>query len=75
MSSYTEYITKTGDRWDTITYQAYGDVYRWRDILRANPTLPILDEYPSGVRITIPIIADADSRAEVNKSKLPPWKR
>lgn len=72
--SFTEYITSDGDRWDTIAYRAYGDVQNWTTIIRANPSLPIQDVYPAGIRLVIPIIA-APTSTPSEANKLPPWKR
>lgn len=70
---FTEYITQEGDRLDTIAYKAYGDVFAWSLLLSANPSLPIQDTYPAGVRIVVPIIEEPATIPATNQ--LPPWKR
>lgn len=76
MAAFTEYVTNEGDRLDTISYKAYGDVYAWGDILRANPSLPIQSLYPAGIRLMIPIKdQQTDTASQLNTSLLPPWKR
>jgi len=70
---FTEYITNEGDRLDTIAHKAYGDVYAWDDLLKANPSLPIQDTYPAGIRLMIQIKEQAAADQSVNL--LPPWKR
>jgi nucleoid-associated protein YgaU len=69
----TEYLTNAGDRLDTIAGKAYGDPFNWLPILDANPSLPIQDGYPAGVRLIIPVQQRGTGR--VNSSLLPPWKR
>lgn len=71
MAKFTPYTTKTGDRWDSIAYAAYGNVKYMGEIIRANPTIPVHTEIPAGVYLNIPI----KERPEVTKSNLPPWRR
>lgn len=73
--AFTEYVTQEGDRLDTITHKAYGDVYAWSEILKANPSLPIQDTYPAGIRLMIPIQEGVDAAPQINSKLLPPWKR
>lgn len=68
----TEYITQQGDRWDTISYKAYGDATNFGPIQDANPNIPITDVFEGGVRLIIPIKEDEIS---TNLDLLPPWKR
>jgi len=72
--AFTEYITKQGDRWDSIALAAYGDSSKINEIVSANfgcPTYPVL---PAGIRLQIPII-ETSGEEETNKDLLPPWKR
>lgn len=70
---FTEYITKEGDRWDTIAFSAYGDAANVSGIIESNPTVPITAVLSSGIRLLIPIIEDAD--VIIDAELLPPWKR
>lgn len=74
MEEYTEYLTKDGDRMDNISFQAYGNPYRVGEIFGANPTVPIQDVYPSGIRLLIPIQKEAET-TNVPNEFLPPWKK
>jgi phage tail protein X len=74
MAAFTEYITNEGDRLDSIAYKAYGDVFAWSEIIAANPTLPLQDVYPAGMRVIIPI-REETTTAVLDTQKLPPWKR
>jgi len=69
----TEYITKPGDRWDLISFKAYGTIERMGDIIRANPDIPRSDVLPEGLVLQIPIIPVAT--VETDLSLLPPWKQ
>lgn len=73
-SNFIEYITKDGDRLDTIANACYGNPFDWSAILSNNPTLPIQDVYLAGIRLAIPIQLVEETTA-VNLEKLPPWKR
>jgi phage tail protein X len=72
MSQLTEYITKEGDRWDTIAYAAYGDASEIQRLIEANPTVPIDPVLPAGVRLLVPIIETVS--VEIDDKLLPPWK-
>lgn len=81
--TFTEYITKPGDRWDLIAYKAYGTLNLVADddgnqvspiglIVRANPTIPVTDIIQEGLLLQIPIIKS--SALQTDLSQLPPWK-
>lgn len=70
MSEFTKYVTRTGDRLDTIAYAVYGDALRWDEILSSNPELPILSEYDAGLELKIPILQDL----QLNDINTAPWK-
>lgn len=70
--AFTQYLTKQGDTWDKISYEAYGDAVRFMDIVRANKPLKIGSELPAGIKINIPIIEEPQTATE---QLLPPWKR
>lgn len=81
--SNTIYITKTGDRWDTVAYKAYGSVGRLtladgteRDaisiIAEANPSVALTGILPEGQALNVPII---ETPNVVDIQNVPPWKR
>lgn len=69
--SHTKYITKEGDRWDTIAYKAYGNPLLITPIVEANPGVPKTPVIPSGITLYIPV----RERESVDTNLLPPWKR
>jgi phage tail protein X len=71
MEETTIYITKEGDRWDTIADKAYGDVSKMDKIIDANPELALVDVFREGITLTLPIIPETETQT----SNLPPWKR
>ncbi len=71
MSSYTEYTTKQGDRFDLIAFKAYGDASRSGDIIKANRGIAIAPVLPAGIKLLIPVI----DVATISADNLPPWKR
>lgn len=81
--SVTLYTTKTGDRWDTVAFLAYGTVGRItladgtdKDVIsiiaEANPTVPLTGILPEGIAMNIPIV---ETPAVVDIINVPPWKR
>jgi len=70
LNEYYEYITKDGDRWDSIAYQYYGDPMIYEPIISANPDIPITPTLKSGLKIKVPVIDIPTSTTE----DLPPWK-
>lgn len=70
--AFTEHIAKDGQRWDTVAYEAYGDVAKLSDIIAANPDVPITAIIPEGTRLLIPIVETV--AVEIDKTLLPPWK-
>jgi len=84
MSTYTEYLTKPGDRWDLIAYKAYGTVgdiilddgttvNAISAIINANPDISIDDVLDEGVLLQILIIPNASVNTDL--ASLPPWKQ
>ena len=69
-----KYITKEGDRWDWIAYQFYGNPNRYKEIIEANPQLPLelvmFPVLPAGIELEIPKI-----QVENKTEDIPPWKR
>lgn len=70
---YTEYVTKDGDRLDSIARDQYGDPELWTPIIEANPTVGILRTYPPGIVLRIPVLTYINDA--VIRPNLPPWKR
>ena len=80
----TEYVTLPGDRWDLISWKAYGSI---GDIImpdgttqnaigvliRANPDIIVSDVLTEGQLLQIPIIPS--SNVQTAASLLPPWKQ
>jgi phage tail protein X len=73
MASFVEYITKEGERWDTVAFKAYGDAANVNGIIEANPSVSILPILPIGTRLKIPVIEQGE--AQLDSDLLPPWKR
>jgi len=82
MAQQVEYITKEGERWDTIANKAYGDAVGYDTInmqnyidkiIQANPAVVISPVLAPGVRLLIPVLEDAE--IEIDSELLPPWKR
>ena len=69
----TEYVTKQGDRWDTIAQKAYGDASLVSGIIEANPSVVISAVLDAGIRLVIPILEEGE--IIIDSELLPPWKR
>jgi phage tail protein X len=70
MTDYVTYVTKDGDRWDSIAYAYYGDAFGYEPIIAANPSVPIRPTLTGGIKLLIPIRDAATTSASA-----PPWKR
>lgn len=70
MNEFYDYITKDGDRWDTIAYEFYSDATLYEPIIIANPEIPITPILPSGLKLRIPIIEEDNNIQFI----LPPWR-
>jgi len=66
-----EYITREGDRWDSIAWQFYTNATLYEPIIRANPQVEITPTLKSGIKLKIPVI-DQQNTIEF---QLPPWKK
>lgn len=73
MSEQTTYIVKEGERWDTISYKAYGRASLFHAIVLANPAVPVIPRIAGGTILIIPVIED--NVAKTDKELLPPWKQ
>lgn len=74
---YFQYITKSGDRWDLIAYDYYGNAKLIRPLLLANPDITGNPDHPAplvfdpGVKLRVPVLAED----QIAAPQLPPWKR
>jgi len=73
-TTFAEYFTVEGDRWDTIAVKAYGDPLAFRGIIDANPGLPLRPVFEGGIKILVPVLA-GDEEPVADTANLPPWKR
>ena len=64
------YITKLGDKWDTIALSQYGSKSFVDDLMRANGQYCKIYLFPAGIVLDIPEVNKGTVRAA-----LPPWKR
>lgn len=67
------YKTVSGDTWDLISYKLYGSEQYFHQLMRANLNLLSIAVFDSNVPIIVPEIDVSNNN--VDKSKLPPWKR
>lgn len=73
MDNFVEYVTKQGDRWDTIAFKAYGDASLINGIIEANTSIVILPILEAGTRVIVPILESGE--IQINSELLPPWKQ
>lgn len=73
MANFVEYVTKQGDRWDTIAFKAYGDATLINGIIEANTSIVISPILEAGTRVIVPILESGD--IQIDSELLPPWKR
>ena len=78
---YTAYITKDGDRWDTVAYAAYGalsmvvngkKINTMNKLMVANRNIPLMPVFPGGVSLVVPILV---AQGGIQNGALPPWRR
>ena len=67
--SYTEYVTKDGDTFDSLALDFYGDENCSVFLMQFNPDLIDTLIFNQGVTINVPEINIKEN------SSLPPWKR
>ena len=67
------YKTVSGDTWDLISYKIFGSEQYFHQLMRANLNLLAIAIFDSNVPIIVPEIDVSNNN--VDKSKLPPWKR
>lgn len=73
MDNFVEYVTKQGDRWDTIAFKAYGDASLINGIIEANTSIVISPILEAGTRVIVPILESGE--IQIDSELLPPWKR
>jgi hypothetical protein len=66
-------VTQGLKRWDSISYEAYGNDFDVDKIQKANPTIPLMAAIPSGTSIIIPLVESTTEAIDPNN--LPPWKK
>ncbi len=66
------YTTKSGDMWDSISYQVYGTVDYTGRLMAANSDY-LEDNYifPAGIVLQVPEVEDTEDLQDV----LPPWRK
>lgn len=75
--AYFEHVTESGDRWDLIAYDYYGDAKLIAPLLLANPGIvgdpdrPAPLVFEKGIRLRVPVLPED----EIAVNQLPPWKR
>ncbi|MCR5260627.1 MAG: tail protein X [Candidatus Gastranaerophilales bacterium] len=70
MTEYYLYKTKKNDRWDLIADRFYGDCTDYKDIIAANPHIPIDTVIDEGIDMLIPV---KEKTGQTNG--LPIWKQ
>lgn len=64
----TSYTTKSGDTWDTIAYELWGDEMLMADLIEANLTYADVVIFDAGIVLTVPEIVSVSG-------SLPLWKQ
>ncbi|MEM1240856.1 MAG: phage tail protein [Cyanobacteria bacterium P01_H01_bin.26] len=72
MSTFTNYTTTPGQRWDSVAYATLNDSYGYQVIIEANQRYRAVIEFSSATVLKIPTVNTATS---VNNQLLPPWRR
>lgn len=62
---------RAGERWDSLAYRYYGDVFLMTYLVNANPHLAFAESLPQGETIFIPVIKNQTNHHD----ELPPWLR
>ena len=66
------YITRDGDRWDTISHKHYGTVFEIDRLIATNPHLPLAEQFASGLTVFVPVIKQ---KMNNQQEDMPPWLR
>ena len=72
MTTFTNYTTTPGQRWDSVAYAALNDPYGYQAIIEANPQYRETLEFSAAVVLRIPEVTTA---TQANTQLLPPWRR
>ncbi len=75
MVFYSKYIihkAQSNERWDDLAYRYYGDCFRYKQIIEANPDVAISPFLPAGAQIIIPFTENSTTKDE---AELPIWKQ
>lgn len=68
---YAFYKTTKKERWDTIAHLYYGNSYKIKPIIEANPHIKVRSYIKEGSVVKIPI----EEKTTADTSGLPIWKR
>lgn len=66
-----KHTVKQGERWDSLSYQYYGNAFEYARIIDANPHISFCEVLPVGVEIFIPVL----NVKPTNNEQMPPWLR
>ena len=69
---FLQHIASDGDRWDSLSYQYYGDATAYGQIIIANRHLLITTTLSAGQIVFIPII---NAPKKQQDATVPPWLR
>ena len=73
MTTFQEYVTREGDRWDVIAWLYYRNPFDYERIIRANPEYIGLLTLRSGLTLRVPVVED--ETPTIAPANLPPWRR
>ena len=71
MGSSFNYVTKEGDRIDSLAHRYYGGMYGISILADVNVYVPLEAVFPIGTVLIVPYI----DFTETTNNSLPPWKR
>jgi len=70
-TQFITHITRSGERWDLLAWEYYGDATLYSAMIMANPTIPIEPVFEAGLIVGIPILRVSP----IQTADLPPWKK
>lgn len=76
MTSYNKYkihVAQVQERWDDLAYKYYGDCFKYKPIIEANPDVAISPFLPAGENIIIPFSENITKTED--EDELPIWKQ
>ena len=71
-TTFTDYLTTPGQRWDSIAYATLNDPYGYQMIIENNPTYRDVVVFNSAIALRIPVL---EENRQVDPQLLPPWRR